>query len=131
MTHRVEGSRCPGPSLAASVLSHSLSLSLLLSLFMKDKDTAIARDAIPVSGTTRVPVFSRVLRLAGGALIQMWHESVYAHKCLLDVRVPAGGSGSLRWERRPGGWRLAGRYLPAGLPGSAAPPSGEIPRPVA
>jgi hypothetical protein len=103
-----------------------LSLSLLLSLFTKDKDTGIVHDAIPGSGTTQVPVFSRILRLAGGALIQMWQESVCAHECLLDVRVPAGGSGSLRWERRPGGWRLAGHCPPAGLPGSAAPPSGEI-----
>jgi hypothetical protein len=103
-----------------------LSLSLLLSLFMKDKDTGIAHDTIPGSGTTRAPVFSRVLRLAGGELTQMWHESACAHECLLDVRVPAGGAGSLRWEWRPGGWRLAGHYPPAGLPGSAAPPSGEI-----
>jgi len=129
MSQRVDGRRCPGPSLAASVLSHSLSLSLLLSLIMKDKDTAIVRAPVPVGGGTRVSVLSRALRLAAQALIQMWHESVYAQQCLLDVRVPAGATGSLRWERHLGGWRLAGRYVPAALPGATGPQSGEIPRP--
>jgi hypothetical protein len=115
--------------MAASVLSHSLSLSLLLSLFMKGKDTAIVRDPIPVTGAARVPALARALRLAAQALVQMWRESVCAHRCLRDVGVRAGACGSLRWEGRPGGWRLAGRFLPAELPGSAESQAGEISRP--
>jgi len=48
MSQRVDGRRWPGPSLAASVLSHAFSRSLLISLFMRDNDTAIVGDAIPV-----------------------------------------------------------------------------------
>jgi hypothetical protein len=68
MSQRVAGSRCPGPSLAASVLSHFLSCSMLVSLFMKDKDTAIVRDRIPAGGLAGVPVVSRALRLSAPAL---------------------------------------------------------------
>jgi hypothetical protein len=96
---------------------------------MEGKDTAIVRDAIPVTGTTRVPALSRALRLAAQALIQMWREGVCAHDWLLDVGVRAGASGSLRWEVCPGGWRLAGSYLPAELRGSAGLQSGEISHP--
>jgi hypothetical protein len=103
---------------------------MLVSLFMKNEDTAIVRDRIPAGGLVRVPVVSRALHLAAQALARMWHESAYAHECLLDPRVPASVAGSLRWVRRPGGSRLAGRYLPAGGPTRAAGPrSGEIARP--
>jgi hypothetical protein len=58
MSQRVEGSRWPGPSLAASALSQSLSLSVLLSCFMRAKDSGIARGAI----TAGVAWFARALR---------------------------------------------------------------------
>jgi hypothetical protein len=111
---RVDGRRCPGPSLAASVLSHSLSRSLLLSLFMKDKDTAIVRDTIPVAGTIRVPAFSRALPLVAPALVQMWRESGCAHECLLGVGVRADASGSLRGSAGS----QSGEISPPGSPGA-------------
>jgi hypothetical protein len=89
----------------------------------------IVRDLIPVTGAARLPALARALRLAAQALVQMWRESVCAHRCLRDVGVRAGACGSLCWEGRPGGWRLAGRFLPAELPGSAESQSGEISRP--
>lgn len=96
---------------------------------MKDDDSAIVCEPVPVTVTARVPALSRALFLAVRALVQVWRESVCAHGCLRAVRVRAGASGSLRWEVRPGGWRLAGRYLPAELAGSAGSPSGETSRP--
>ena len=86
MSQRVDGSRCPGPSLAASVLSHSLSLSLLLSLFMKDKDTAIVRDSIPVIGTHEFRCL-RTLPWRAGRSSKCGVKASARHECLLDVRV--------------------------------------------
>jgi hypothetical protein len=49
MSQRVDGSRWPGPSLAASPLSHRLSRSVLVSSFMRDNSTAIVRGAISLT----------------------------------------------------------------------------------
>jgi len=81
---------------------------------MKDKDTAIVRDAIPVTGTPRVPALSRALCLVAPALVQMWRESVFAHERLLDVGVRAGASGSLRGSAGS----QSGEISPPGSPGA-------------
>jgi hypothetical protein len=96
---------------------------------MKDRDSAIGYDAIPVAGTAWVPALSPAVCQAAQALVQMWRESLCAHECLLGVGVRAGACGSLRWEVRRGGWRLAGRNLLAGLRGSAGSQSGQVSRP--
>lgn len=77
MSQRVDGRRWPGPSLAASALSQSLSLSVLLSWFMRNKDSGIAFDTVTAGG-------------AGSAYAARWLRKLAVHAL---ASIPHTGSG--------------------------------------